>query len=248
MDMVSHSITIGTSKLLYVLKRSKKRKRTIALSIEPDLSVQVVAPLDTSFEAIEKIIRKRSAWLFRKIADMREFRSSLYQREFVSGETISLLGKQYLLRVIQDASIDAGCSIKDNFLQVNIHNTCLVDENLRQKVRLEIALWYKKQAGKKFVSRIAYWSKKLGLISRSLIVSNPKKRWGSCDHKDNIRLNWRIVMAPLSFIDYVIAHELCHVKYKNHSAEFWQLLGSIMPNYDARKVELRKIGVGYDFS
>lgn len=244
--MASRSLTIDKSGIPYTLKRSHKRKRTVALSIAPDLSVRVVAPLDTPLKVIEEIIKKRSSWLFQKIADMHEFRFSRRPREFISGETVSFLGKQYLLRVTKDDSAGNGCLIRDNLLLVNIENIQLTDEDLRQEVRFEIVLWYKKQAKKKLADRIIYWSKKLEMKPRSLILSNQKRRWGSCDSKNNIRLNWRIVMAPLTIIDYVVVHELCHIKYKDHSHKFWQLVASAMPDYEARTVLLHKNGSDYE--
>ncbi len=244
--MKSGKLTIGDTTVHYVLHRSSKRKRTVALSIEPDLSLCITAPTGTKTSSIEGIVRRRSAWIIRKLADIKEYKSSLHLREFISGETITFLGKQYILRVTRDVRAETGCLIQDGVLLVNMKNDWLTGENLRQEVRFEIASWYKKQAKKKLKSRAGYWSKKLGINFRSLIISNPHKRWGSCDPHNNIRLNWRIVMAPLSLVDYVVVHELCHVPHKNHSEKFWQLLGNFIPDYDSRKKLLRIQGSSYE--
>ncbi|MCA3244078.1 MAG: M48 family metallopeptidase [Alphaproteobacteria bacterium] len=93
---------------------------------------------------------------------------------------------------------------------------------------------------------IRLWSEKLRVAPGKIMVTNPAKRWASCDHRNNLRFNWRVMMVPSSLIDYVVAHELCHVVHKNHSPDFWRLLGSIMPDYGQRKVALKKYGQNLD--
>lgn len=243
--MTSGNFIIGDTNVPYVLHRSSKRRRTIALSIDPDLSLRVTAPMGTTVSSIEKIIRRRAAWIIRKLADIKEYKTASCPREFISGETITFLGKQLLLHSTRDPHAEAGCSIKDNSLHVNIQDEWLSGKDLQQEVRFEIVAWYKKQAKDKLKSRTSYWSKKLGIKFRSLTITSPQKRWGSCDSHNNIRLNWRIVMAPMSVVDYVIVHELCHVPHKNHSKNFWQMLGNFMPDYDTRRSLLRKHGREY---
>ncbi|NIA02978.1 MAG: DUF45 domain-containing protein [Nitrospirae bacterium] len=92
---------------------------------------------------------------------------------------------------------------------------------------------------------IKYYSKKLGIKEPDFIIKNQYKRWGSCTSKNILIFNFRIAMAPVSQMNYIITHELCHIKVKDHSPEFWKLLRSIMPDYDDRKERLRKEGWGY---
>ncbi len=243
--MASRSLTIGNTKLPYVLHRSKKRKRTVALSVEPELSLRIIAPLGIKTADVEKIVRRRASWIIRKLADVKECRGQLPPREFVSGEAIPFWGKQYQLRVTRNQREETKAEIVGRTFIVNIQDAWLSGNDLKQEIRFEIALWYKKQARIKLNNRTAYWSKKLKLNIKKLMVANPSKRWGSCDSHNNIRLNWRIVMAPITLVDYVIVHELCHTRHKNHSKAFWQLLGNVMPDYDLRRMRLRNCGGGY---
>ena len=113
---------------------------------------------------------------------------------------------------------------------------------MRDEVKLEITLWLKKRARTKMKKRMDYWAKKMGVSYRQLILSNPERRWGSCTVKNVIRLNWRLIMAPLPLIDYVVVHELSHVVHKNHSPRFWGLVEKIMPDYVERRKQMRHCG------
>ena len=90
--------------------------------------------------------------------------------------------------------------------------------------------------------RVGAWSTKLGLHPSSVLIREPKKRWGSADATGNIRLNWRIVQMPTRLLDYVVAHELVHVAHPDHTREFWRTLGRAMPDYEARRESLRRLG------
>ena len=92
--------------------------------------------------------------------------------------------------------------------------------------------------------RVDVWASKLGVTPRSVLVREPDKRWGSCDAKGNVRLNWRIVQAPMRLVDYVVAHELVHLVHADHGRAFWQELGRVMPDYEGRREMLRRVGMG----
>src|SRR4029077_7507444 len=108
-----------------------------------------------------------------------------------------------------------GCRLWPRVMEVNIHGTDLSPEARRQEVRLEIMLWLKKRAKEKLQKRADMWAEKLGIHYRKLIVSNAERRWGSCNAQNVIRLNWRLIIAPLPLLDYVAVHELAHIKHKD---------------------------------
>jgi predicted metal-dependent hydrolase len=105
--------------------------------------------------------------------------------------------------------------------------------------------WYKKYGRRVLLKRATFYSYKLGISSPEIVLADQKKRWGSCNAKGQIRLNWRIVMAPVFLIDYVVAHELCHLKFNDHSRDFWKTLGNILPDYEVRRERLRKEGANF---
>lgn len=239
------TLLIGDTELPYTLHRSRKRKRTVAFSIEPENGLCVVAPLHTKVAYIEKMLNRRSAWIIKKLADLDKHGTQTKPHQFISGEVFSFLGAQYTLHVTQSADAKMGCAIADNLLAVNIHGTWLSALALQQEVRFEIISWYKKQAKQKLIERTNYWQSITNIHCRRIMLSNPERRWGSCSYENDIRFNWRIIMAPMDVIDYLIVHELCHVVHKNHSDKFWQLVRSILPDYAARRQILKSTGVTY---
>ncbi len=113
-----------------------------------------------------------------------------------------------------------------------------------EDIRLEILLWLKKRAKVKFQKRMDMWAARLGVRYQKMVIANAERRWGSCSVDDVIRLSWRLIMAPLPILDYVIVHELSHVKNKNHGPQFWAQVASVMPDYKNRRKHLRLIGGG----
>jgi predicted metal-dependent hydrolase len=109
-------------------------------------------------------------------------------------------------------------------------------------VRLSLILWFKKRARVKLQKRMDFWSRQTGMSYAKLVISNPRHRWGSCNVHNVIRLNWQLLLAPLALIDYVIVHELCHTVHKNHGPRFWKKVADTLPDYQARRKELRKSG------
>jgi predicted metal-dependent hydrolase len=105
--------------------------------------------------------------------------------------------------------------------------------------------WYRRHAEKRIGDLVKFYSKRLHIETPSFKVKYQAKRWGSCSNDNGLNINLRIIMAPMSQVEYVVAHELCHQKYKNHSAEFWQLLRLVMPDYEIRKDNLKRDGRMY---
>lgn len=237
-------LVIGNTEIPFTVARSSKRKKTIALTIDADSGVTILAPDNTDFPTIERLARKRSGWIIRKLSDLKQCFQVYHPREFVSGETVSYLGRQYRLKIQTCEQNPMSCKLKGRWVEVTIPSG-LSDQKRIKTVSSLLVGWYKRLAAEKICQRTDIWSKRLGIEYRELLVTNPEKRWGSCDSQNNLRFNWRIIMAPLSLVDYVIVHELCHVVYKNHSADFWRLLGSLMPDYELRKSTLKLLGAGY---
>jgi predicted metal-dependent hydrolase len=124
----------------------------------------------------------------------------------------------------------------------------LPTDNISQEdIRLEILLWLKKRAKAKFQKRVDFWAKRLGVRYQKMVVANAERRWGSCSAENVIRLSWRLIMAPLPILDYVVVHELCHVRHKNHGPQFWGQVEGAVPEYKARRKRLRAIGGGLTF-
>ncbi len=228
----------GGQQIALRLIRSTRRKRTVAFSVDPPATLLITAPLKSNLAVIRKMAETRAGWIVRRLAAFRQFEPM----QFVDGATVAYLGHRYRLHVTHDMDVAQGCRIRPRHITVNIRDGGMSDENLRQEVRLEIMLWLKKRAKMKLRKRLDLWSKRTGLKYERLILSNPKGRWGSCSAHNVIRLNWRLILAPLPVLDYVAVHELCHVVHKNHRKRFWQSVESVLPDYRLRRKQLRQIG------
>jgi predicted metal-dependent hydrolase len=108
--------------------------------------------------------------------------------------------------------------------------------------RDRLVAWFRERAAIRVPARVAAWSARLGLHPSAVLIREPKKRWGSADAMGNIRFNWRIIQTPTRLIDYVVAHELVHLVHPDHTRDFWATLGRAMPDYEARREALRRIG------
>jgi predicted metal-dependent hydrolase len=118
----------------------------------------------------------------------------------------------------------------------------LPEERRAAFVRAALLDWYKPRAGRRLEAQVKLWAGKLHLNEPDLLLVEPRKRWGSASISGTVRLNWRVIQAPLALVDYVVVHELLHLVHPNHTAEFWAAVGRVMPEYEDRKTRLRKLG------
>jgi len=228
-------ITLNGERIDYSVVRSKRRLRTIAFAFGRGADLRVLAPWVASPASIEKILYKRAPWILRE----RQLRKRDDGKpEYSDGATFSFLGHPCVLKVTQGQGA-ASCRLAPYALHVHVAEENLSPEDLQHEVRLEILLWVKKRARTKLKKRLDFWAKRLGVKYSKFILANPEQRWGSCSPDNTIRLNWRLMMAPLPILDYVAAHELCHVRHKNHSARYWAFLAAAMPDYRERRKVLR---------
>ena len=233
-------VKYGSKEITVEIKRTK-RKKTVALQVVLPSKVIVLSPAFLEEAEINEIIDKRLAWVARKLKDLEEAsRLKRHKKEFVSGESFPYLGKHYRLKIIKDnAHKSSTCTL------LNGRFYATVDENLDKEtaqafVKEAKVEWYCRQAADKIPKRVERYAKALGRWPERINIRGQKKRWGSCSAKGTINLNWKIIMAPLSVIDYVIVHELCHLAQANHSKQFWELVESMLPDYRTRRGWLKQ--------
>lgn len=223
----------------YILCRSRRRRRTVALLVRPEGEVRVMAPMGLSLKKIESFVRNRADWIQRKLEKLRKEKAKHRACTYTEGSTVYYRGKAYRLTIRQPDEQQTGCLIEDDRLVVMLTKTVFSPEALREEIRLELLLWYKKEARREFPKTARIWAKRLGVSFGRISVTSPLRRWGSCNAKGELRLNWRLIRLPPELMDYVIVHELCHVRHKNHAKAFWNFLGTVMPDYKARRLALR---------
>ena len=236
------SIQFGNTEINYDIVYSDKRKNA-TLSVYPMKQIEISVPTNIEPEHIQKLVKKKANWIIKQILWFDEIVQIDSEKEHIDGETFLYLGRQYRLKVCRGNGKAESKRI-GGYLKVKIPEK--IPKNKQTKlVRATLGYWYKRQLDKKIKDALKTYSKKLGMEQPNFIIKNQYKRWGSCTKKNILNFNFRIAMAPVTQIDYVVAHELCHVLHKDHSTKFWKRLKTIMPDYEIRKENLRKEGWQY---
>lgn len=220
--------------LNYTIARSKKRKKTISLQVKADGTAVVCAPHRTPIPEIDKFVREKERWISRKIRENGERQKEIKAKEYVTGEIFFFLGEPHPLR-IEAAAL--GCD-KLAFL---CGQFVLASDKVSQGRELFVD-WYRKSAQEYIGERVDHFSQALNLVPRGIRISNARLRWGSCSQDNHLHFSWRLIMAPRPVIDYLVVHELAHMKEKNHSERFWGLVGKTIADYKKQRIWLKDNG------
>ena len=200
------------------------RKRSASISLSDDL-VKVIVPSTLSDNRIRDLVRKRTPWIKKKLQEQ-SVRPTIPPREYVSGETVTYLGKNYRLKVLigEQPSI----KLRRGYVEATVTKT---DIDTKNTIRSLLEHWYRSLAEKRLGEKTVRLAGVIGVNPASVTVKNYKSRWGSCSTKGDISYNWRIILAPHSIVDYVVVHELCHMLEHNHSSKYWKHVERHVPNW-----------------
>jgi predicted metal-dependent hydrolase len=206
----------------------RAKRRTIAIIVHRDGKVIVRAPLKASEALIRQFVESKSVWIAEKKAQAAKQPPKM-ARKFAAGEKFPFLGQEYVLSSVEGQK--AALKFENGFFlnQKNIPNAQLVFEK-----------WYKAAALKVLTERTQLYAAKFGLRYAKIRITSARTRWGSCSSQGTLSYTWRLVMAPLEVVDYVVIHELAHLTVKNHSPVFWAAVAKMLPDYKLRKAWLRK--------
>ena len=217
-------------KIPYFLER--RTRRTVGMRITSE-GLLVRAPKRISQEQIERLLLTKINWIVSKLRFHQQ--NKIEPMQWQDGAKLWLLGNELTLCVKQDTKNRAvECSA--GYLHV-----ALPTPEDEEAIARKVLQWYRKQALADFERRLELLASKLGVNTPRLFLSNASTRWGSCNSKKEIRLNWKLIQAPPHIINYVTAHELAHLKEMNHSARFWAVVESIYPEYKKAEKELKQL-------
>ena len=200
------------------------RRKSVSIEIEGSI-VRVLAPKTISDSRIRDQISKRRQWITTKLHEQVKSEKPK-QREYVSGENVLYLGKNYRLKVIIDEK--PSIKLKRGYLETTV-TAC--DNDPKRTIKELVEGWYRSQAERRLQEKTVRFAGVIGVNPTSISIKNYKSRWGSCSPKGDVSLNWRIIQAPHSIIDYVVVHELCHLLEHNHSPKFWRHVERQIPNW-----------------
>lgn len=228
----------------YEIVYSKKRKRA-AILVCPDMRVELRAPQGLSTDTIREMVEGKALWIFKKLEWFEANRLPDQKKQYCEGEVFLYLGREYPLRIRFADDIKKSRSfLKGSELTVEIsENTS--KEQLPFLAKGAVWTFYSERAEEEVEKLLKSYSEKLGVAPPVFMVKHQKRRWGSCSADNILRINFQLIMAPPRQLEYVIVHELCHLKEKNHSARFWKLVRELMPDYEEHRNRLKKDGWKY---
>lgn len=206
----------------------------VLIKVHPDCRVVVSAPEEADDQAVLTAVKKRGRWIYRQLRNFRKQLEYITPRKYISGESHYYLGKQYLLKVIEEPAGLQRVKMLRGKLEVSLR------QKSPEKVRQLLIDWYKTRAKDVFAKRLE------AMLEQALWVNAPPQlriltmqtQWGSCSPNGRLTLNPNLVKAPRECIDYVILHELCHLAEHNHSERFYRLMGQVMPDWEKIKKRL----------
>ena len=230
-------IGYGSEVAVNVVRTDRRKTATIEV-VAGD--VRVICPRRLSEERIEALVRRKAAWIRQKLR-LQAALPPVKPKEYVSGEAFSYLGKNYRLKLTRGA--------RGQVKLVGGRLTLPVPEELTGEARTDyvknrLARWYREHALQRLRRKADRYAPLLEVSPSSVGVKYFKARWGSCSVRGDITFNWRIIMAPHRIVDYVVVHELAHLRQHNHSSEFWKCVGAVIPEYRECREWLKNHGMG----
>jgi predicted metal-dependent hydrolase len=237
-DAPLRKIQLGSHTVHYALRRSARRSHGFMIS---DDGLFVTSPKRAPVDDIERAIRAKQGWILTKLFERSERHIMRAQRapvEWVDGARLPYLGGEITLR-----------------LEIAARSHCVFDQESRElrlgvtpsletwQIRERVKIWFQDEAKRIFRERLDLYAPRVGVSYNAFAISSAGTRWGSCTVAGNIRLNWKLVHYPLALLDYVVVHELAHLREMNHSPRFWAVVGEVFPDYDGAKAALKKRSV-----
>ena len=225
-------IQFGSKTIDFRLEYSNRK--SLGITVTPEMEVLVKAPTDTSTEKVKEKIRKKAPWIIKQLSFFLSFQPKTPTRKYISGETHLYLGRQYRLQIKIDTV--ESVKLKGKFIEVTVSE--------KQRAKKLMNDWYLQLAQKKFevlASPLIDKFKKYKVEPSSIVIRNMPTRWGSCTPKGKIILNPELIKAPRGCIEYVIIHELCHLIHYDHTQKFIDLQTKEMKDWGKWKDKLERL-------
>ncbi|SPD73266.1 conserved hypothetical protein [uncultured Desulfobacterium sp.] len=209
------------------------RRKTLSIFIERDGAVRVLAPASASEAKIEGAVRSKQYQIFLKLAKWQELNQGKVNRQFVNGQSFLYFGRNYRLSIVDHQNVPL--KLSKGYFELDRRKLDSAEKVFKQ--------FYKEKAGKKIAERLKWIEEKFQQKPISIKVLELRNRWASWTPKQGLNFHWKCAMAPVPVLDYIITHEMVHLKYPNHSPEFWNELDKKMPNYREYENWLKQNGV-----
>lgn len=207
------------------------KRKTATISVERDRKIIVRVPEGLSNEKVNEIVLSKEKWILEKLKHNQKYNPNPSSKEFVSGETLIYLGRNFQLQIVEYPIND-----------VLFDRRFIISKNNQSNANKLFKQWYKKKAIEIIKPFAKKYAQHLGVKFQEIKISEMKYRWGSCTPSGNLLFNWRLIKAPMYVLEYVIVHELAHLIEHNHSKDFWNIVSVQLPNYQKAKDWLKLNG------
>ena len=231
-------VTYDNQTIAYTIERSKRK--SISIAVLRDGQVVIKVPQNILQSTIDEIIRKKQNWILSKkleIMAQNEMKERMDYLSYQAGSNLLYEGKLYPLMIHYDKS-NKQSVVKFTGTSFEL----FVNNEDAMFIRSLMRAWYRENARLKFQERVTYYNTFLKLTYGTIRIKEQKGCYGSCSAKGNLNFNWKCILAPSEILDYVVVHELCHLRYFNHSKQFWDLVSRLMPDYKEKIKWIKKNG------
>jgi predicted metal-dependent hydrolase len=216
-------------------------RQTTDIVIERDGMVRVRPPLQMTPEQVDETVFSKRMWIYRNLAEWHDLNATRVVREWVNGESFLYLGSSYRLSLVNEQ--DEVLKLKDGRFQLL---RTVMEGGGRDAAQQAFEQFYKDKGLPRIQQRVAHFTPKVGVMAGNVQVKELGYRWASCSPNGNLEFHWKCLMAPLTVIDYIVVHELCHLRHRDHTDAFWNEVDKVLPDYRERKEWLRQRGAHLD--
>lgn len=224
---------------LQVSFRRSKRARHLRLQMDNEGKMTLVAPWLTPKWTINSFLKKHTNWIEKQLKKIEKQRKLRPEFNYRTGDVFYYFGEPITLEVKPSDRKRPTIKIRENQMLINLHRNINKSDGVTT-VKKTIEQFYRKKAEEVIHDRLQFFNEHYDFKYNRVTLRNQKSRWGSCSRLNNLNFNWRLIMAPIEVIDYVIVHEMCHLKEMNHSPRYWRLVAETIPDYKEVRKWLRK--------
>ena len=216
-------------------------RQTTDIVIERDGVVRVRPPTRMTPEQVDETVFSKRMWIYRNLAEWHDLNATRVVREWVNGESFLYLGSSYRLSLVDEQ--DEALKLKDGRFQLLRSVMARGGREVAQQV---FEQFYVDKALPRIRQRVTHFAPRVGVTAGDVQVKDLGYRWANCLPSGQLHFHWKCLMAPLTVIDYIVVHELCHLRFRDHSAAFWNEVDKVLPQYRERKEWLRQRGAHLD--
>jgi len=212
-----------------------KKRKTQGIYLDAYGNIELRVPRNTTDQQIKDLLEAKWSWIIEKQAEMRERTKGFKEKTYEDEEEFMYLGKTYPIKVVIESDLSRPkVSFVEDYLEI------VISEQDPEVIKKALTRYYKQQCKALVEGRIRHYQPNFKMKPKSIKISSNKKHWGSCTSLRALTFNWKLAMAPLEVLDYVVIHEMCHMVHMNHDRSFWRLVGKYMPDYESKQAWLQQ--------